>query len=790
MSRAKQILIYVFIAGLSVLLCIKGVRPAWTGINSDFANYYVSAKILLTKEPLEKIYDNDWFQSKIKEYGIDTPGKFAPFPPITAFVMLPIASLEPLPAQRVFMIINLIFIVIGTSVVRKISNWSWSVSLLALLVGGLSLINNVAFGQLYLIMTVALLYVYVLINQHRPILASTILALFISIKYFPIILVVALFLLGFLENEKLKRITYLKTSSFSIVLLGLLCGFQFYFFGTEVMTEFFKSSLIPHIGGDLQGQNPYSFQFQSWESLFRNLFVLDPEFNPHPWINIPMLKNVFLALIIISIGTFTSIILFQFRSHEKKEAVYFSLPALAAMVVFPASASYHFILLLVPIIILMSSFIFDKSYSFIAISIYVAIGFIPYSWFFHLGENGTAAAYPRLYLLVILYFVVIKGLMNGLKEKQKSRIAMIGFGHIGGGILGQGVPVIYTMVKKMSNHFDINFYSLMHVELKSPPAGLKIYSISNSRLLYRVKYVFLLMKIIGHHFNRPFDILYAVSTFPAGRLAVFLKSILQKPVVVHLIADEMVSMPDINYGELLKPKLKEINARVCAEANELIVLTEFQRKIVSQNLRISREIRVMPLRIEIDKFPYQEKELRTPVNFIHIGYYHRVKDQITLFQSFALIAKKMDCTLTIVGDGFQVKEVTDLLNQLQINDKVLFTGTKMNDELYSLFKDKHILLHTSYYEAECAVVMEAMASGVVVCGTAVGFLSDHGKGLAEVVPPGDPKILSEIVLKLIDDPIRYKLLRTNARKYIAEYSSEWSNKNYLNFFNSLVESDR
>ncbi len=81
-------------------------------MHSDFANYYVSAKMVLEKDSLDRLYDNEWFQQKIVTHGINTLGKFAPFPPVTAWMMLPLANFNPITAQRIFLSINLIFLIV------------------------------------------------------------------------------------------------------------------------------------------------------------------------------------------------------------------------------------------------------------------------------------------------------------------------------------------------------------------------------------------------------------------------------------------------------------------------------------------------------------------------------------------------------------------------------------------------------------------------------------------------------------------------------------------------------
>lgn len=375
-------------------------------------------------------------------------------------------------------------------------------------------------------------------------------------------------------------------------------------------------------------------------------------------------------------------------------------------------------------------------------------------------------------------------------KKDRPRIAMLGVGQIGGGILGQGVPVFFEMVKRISKEFDVAFYSLMPVRIESTPPGLTVYSVSSKRISLYVRYCLLLARLIYHHIKNPFDIIFSVSAFPAGRMAVILGWILRRPVVVLLLADEMVAMPEIEYGELLDAHRRRINGWVCRTATELIVLSDYQKKTVLNNLGVPRTILVMPLGIDVGKFPYRTHEITSPIQFVHVAYYHRVKDQVTLFRAFAQVSQKINCELTVIGGGFDRHEVRELLNELSIADKVHFPGVMMNDRLSEVFSRMHILLHTSRYETQCVVAMEAMASGVVVCGTSVGFLADHGDGLAVVVPPADATALARAVLDLLRDPDRYKFLQLSGRKFIEEHSADQTSNTYQALFSHLVYSSR
>jgi len=116
---------YILLASLILLFIIKGLIPAWQDIHSDFPNYYTSSRLLIEGEDISKIYDSDWFQKKAEEYGMGQHSRFSPFPPATAFLMLPIAWLEPLSAKRIWTALNLLVLVATVYLLRQLTQWNY-----------------------------------------------------------------------------------------------------------------------------------------------------------------------------------------------------------------------------------------------------------------------------------------------------------------------------------------------------------------------------------------------------------------------------------------------------------------------------------------------------------------------------------------------------------------------------------------------------------------------------------------------------------------------------------------
>ena len=73
---------------LAAFLVWKGIVPALTRIDTDFPNYYTSAKLFLEGADVAQFYDDAWFAA-IREQGHRCGRSF---PPLTVILATPLAD--------------------------------------------------------------------------------------------------------------------------------------------------------------------------------------------------------------------------------------------------------------------------------------------------------------------------------------------------------------------------------------------------------------------------------------------------------------------------------------------------------------------------------------------------------------------------------------------------------------------------------------------------------------------------------------------------------------------------
>lgn len=340
----------------------KGIYPACTEIRSDFPNYYVSSKLLLDGGNLSNLYNNDWFNDRISSYGIMEKGKFAPFPPPTAFVMLPMAVFEPISAKRIWTIINILLLIPLVRLFSKVSGLTNRQSLLFILMSGIALVNNFYLGQIYLLILLFMFVAFVEVGKNK--LAGLCLAAGIALKYFPVVILPSMFV-----AKRFKAIAFTAIGLIALALLSIII------IGMKPCNDFINQVLFSHLNGKLEGQSPYASAFQSWNSFWMNVFVKDDVLNPHPVFDHSNLFAVAKMITDISLLGILLYTIYRLKSSPHFSEITVVLFSLFAFALSPASASYHFLLLLLSLAILLRLFQKDeRMIAWIALFV-VSVGF-------------------------------------------------------------------------------------------------------------------------------------------------------------------------------------------------------------------------------------------------------------------------------------------------------------------------------------------------------------------------------------------------------------------------------
>jgi glycosyltransferase involved in cell wall biosynthesis len=352
----------------------------------------------------------------------------------------------------------------------------------------------------------------------------------------------------------------------------------------------------------------------------------------------------------------------------------------------------------------------------------------------------------------------------------KKPIAIIIPGGIGTGRNNLGVPVLENLVKLLARDFNVTVFSLFKVNDDYLAEGFDLVSISSRNFI--VKSILLLFSFSKRHRKKKFRLVHGFWTLPSGILALVIARIFGLKSIVSVLGGDAVSLPEIDYGELRKWFPRKLILWTLSHADEVTVLTQY----LQDNLKkfgIRRDMRVIPWGIDHTLFSYKPKSLGSTIQFLHIANLSPVKDQETLLRAFKIIGNNRASRLSIIGDGSKKNELTNIVNELELQKNVVFVSPVPYRELPQYYHQADVLLHTSLSEGQSEVVTEAMSAGVVVCGTSVGLMYDL-PACCVSVPARDYKKLADEVITLLGDSDKFEMLRSNALQWTSTHTIFWT----------------
>jgi len=346
-----------------------------------------------------RLYDIPWFQEQMLRYQVGTSeGRFSPFPPPTALLLVPLTSLTPLSALRVLTGLSVVCLIGSIILLARVLAWSVLDAALLVLLSGAAILGGLRLGQPYILVSACCILAYYLFLRNRPMLAGACFGAFAPIKYFPVI-----FLVYFAFRKQWQVVVGGALTILAIVLVSVAV------LGWRIHEQFLTSELGNHLVANLNVHDPFTARFQSFDTLFRRLFIYDAERNPAPLIIAPVLFEVArlvtkAAILLVAIAT----LIRQTRARgAAATGTSIGLLGIVTLLLAPATATYHMVLLWLPVALLVDTFLRAGAprCAYLLLGCYALIGFFPYGWVYPFEGRGTLTvlAYPRLLLLLTMF---------------------------------------------------------------------------------------------------------------------------------------------------------------------------------------------------------------------------------------------------------------------------------------------------------------------------------------------------------------------------------------------------
>jgi glycosyltransferase involved in cell wall biosynthesis len=248
---------------------------------------------------------------------------------------------------------------------------------------------------------------------------------------------------------------------------------------------------------------------------------------------------------------------------------------------------------------------------------------------------------------------------------------------------------------------------------------------------------------------------------------------------------------------LYKPGMR----KACMLNDMIATVSMFSKRDIAEKVHVNEDkIRVIPngLRAPNPEEIPLEDELRRRYNLerfiINVGGIHERKNIVRLVQAFAVLVKrgfkgKLVITGNISGHAYQMKmkqKIDSVIQELNLGERLVFTGFVSERELDSLFRIAEILIYPSLYEGFGIPILEAMKMGLPVITSNATAMPEVAGEAALLVDPFNVNDMAEAMSRLLGDTALQDDLRERGLRRAGAYTWECTSKMYLELYEEIL----
>ncbi len=188
-------------------------------------------------------------------------------------------------------------------------------------------------------------------------------------------------------------------------------------------------------------------------------------------------------------------------------------------------------------------------------------------------------------------------------------------------------------------------------------------------------------------------------------------------------------------------------------ADFILVNNEDERRQFARQNKLGR-VKVVLGAVDVQKInTWVSKNSKTPKIYdaVFQGRFHPQKGPVELIEIWrAVVNKKPDARLAMIGDGPLMEEVKLKIKNLGLENNIKLLGYVFDgDRKYRTFSQSKIVVHPAFYDSGGMASAEAMAFGLPCVGFNLkSYISYYPKGMVKV-KIGDQNAFAKEILKLL-----------------------------------------
>ncbi|WP_176548295.1 glycosyltransferase [Natrinema sp. CBA1119] len=243
---------------------------------------------------------------------------------------------------------------------------------------------------------------------------------------------------------------------------------------------------------------------------------------------------------------------------------------------------------------------------------------------------------------------------------------------------------------------------------------------------------------------------------PVGNRFLSSQPLMESPLIVSFYGRDASVVPRSN-PRVYDTLFEKVDALTC--------LSEDMRGDLTDIGAPPEKIYKVPVCIDTDNFEYKERRLGPDeqLNILTVARFVEKKGLQYAIEAVANLDVDRKISYTIAGDGQRREQLEELIEELDVSDRIELLGWQTMEEITQLMMDAHLFLLPSVTakngdkEGTPTVLLEAQAAGLPIVSTT------HA-GIPEIVDDGDAGILV---------PERDAMAITDALRELIEHSERW-----------------
>jgi 1,2-diacylglycerol 3-alpha-glucosyltransferase len=205
--------------------------------------------------------------------------------------------------------------------------------------------------------------------------------------------------------------------------------------------------------------------------------------------------------------------------------------------------------------------------------------------------------------------------------------------------------------------------------------------------------------------------------------------------------------------------------------------------------KLKKEISIVPNPVDVEKYcPKTENEMHGKT-LIYMGRVSYEKSIDQVIKATHIVKKNIpDIRLIIIGDGPEKENLIKLVNDLDLQNNVIFTGFIYGNDMVKTLQSGDIFLSGSKSENMPLAVLESMAIGLPILSVSslgmVEIVKDNENGF--LLSPDNPEEMAEKVMYLLNNNQKLKEFSQKSRELSLLYSDKEYAKKLIEIYKKII----